>query len=117
MVLLVGPENIYPRGAEAGYDVGNKDSAPGAGQANAACGDCQGWPRRAHGGRPCGHNRQNRVHNLYHMLYQLRGRKISAVWEFNDTYYSRQTIRRGSGGELGLGDTLGGPALSTITLG
>lgn len=51
------------------------------------------------------------------MLYQLRGRKISAVWEFNDTYYSRQTIRRGSGGELGLGDTLGGPALSTITLG
>jgi len=53
--------------------------------------------------------------NMYHMLYKFRDGKICAAWEFNDTYYSRQTIRRGNDGELGLGEALAGLSFSTKT--
>ncbi len=42
--------------------------------------------------------------NMYQMLYKLRDGKICAAWEFNDTHYVRQTLRRGKDGELGLPD-------------
>jgi ketosteroid isomerase-like protein len=51
--------------------------------------------------------------NMYHLLFQLREGKLCKAWEFNDTRHAWQVLRRGEGGELGLGDALDSPDVST----